>query len=59
MLLLRVSFSSFAILQEVGWRDGSLRIAMVLTDAGFKAALDGKVIIMMSCVVPHLFSIII
>ena len=31
------------ISQEVGWRDGSLRIVMVLTDTGFKTALDGKV----------------
>ena len=30
-------------LQEVGWRNGSLRIVMVLTDAGFKTALDGRV----------------
>ena len=30
--------------QEVGWRDGSLRIVMILTDAGFKTALDGKVL---------------
>ena len=31
------------ISQEVGWRNGSLRIVMILTDAGFKTALDGKV----------------
>ena len=31
------------ISQEVRWRNGSLRIVMVLTDAGFKTALDGKV----------------
>ena len=29
--------------QEVGWRNDSQRIVMVLTDAGFKTALDGKV----------------
>ena len=33
------------ISQEVGWRDGSLRIVMILTDAGFKTALDGKVVV--------------
>ena len=37
--------ASWLILQEVGWRDGSLRIIMILTNAGFKTALDGKVII--------------
>ena len=31
--------------QNVGWRDGSLRIVLILTDAGFKTALDGKVLI--------------
>ena len=31
------------ISQEVGWRNGSLRIVMIFTDAGFKTALDGKV----------------
>ena len=30
--------------QYVGWRDGSLRIVLILTDAGFKTALDGKVL---------------
>ena len=29
--------------QDVGWRNDSLRMVMVLTDAGFKTALDGKV----------------
>ena len=28
--------------QEVGWRDGSLRMVIVLSDADFKTALDGK-----------------
>ena len=32
----------------MGWRDGSLKIVMVLTDAGFKTALDGKVAIIYS-----------
>ena len=32
-------------IQNVGWRDGSLRIVLILTDAGFKTALDGKVLI--------------
>ena len=27
----------------MGWRTESLRIVLVLTDAGFKTALDGKV----------------
>ena len=54
-ILVRVCFSPFVIPQEVGWRDGSLRIVMVLTDAGFKTALDGRVNIMMSCVVPQSF----
>ena len=27
----------------MGWRDDSLRMVVVLTDAGFKTALDGKV----------------
>ena len=30
-------------IQEIGWRNGSLRIVLVITDAGFKTALDGKV----------------
>ena len=34
---------TFCVPQEVGWRDDSLRMVMVLTDAGFKTALDGKV----------------
>ena len=37
--------SVFHIPQNVGWRDGSLRIVLILTDAGFKTALDGKVLI--------------
>ena len=30
--------------QNVAWRNNSLRIVMILTDAGFKTALDGKVV---------------
>ena len=39
--------------QNVGWRDGSLRIVMILTDAGFKTALDGKVLFCQGCYFTH------
>ncbi|CAI8050319.1 Integrin beta-6, partial [Geodia barretti] len=39
---LEALLQSVVCLDEVGWRNGSLRIVMVLTDAGFKTALDGR-----------------
>ncbi|CAI8030406.1 Integrin beta-2 [Geodia barretti] len=40
---LEALLQSVVCLDEVGWRNGSLRIVMVLTDAGFKTALDGRI----------------
>ncbi|CAI8031491.1 Integrin beta-6 [Geodia barretti] len=40
---LEALLQSVVCLDEVGWRNGSLRIVMILTDAGFKTALDGRV----------------
>jgi protocadherin alpha len=40
---LEALLQTVACRENMGWRNGSLRIVMVLTDAGFKTALDGKV----------------